>query len=51
MKHETQVMNLLAQLNGEGTTIVRVIHSPEDAAVGKRIVRRLDGKIISDSNQ
>jgi ABC-type lipoprotein export system ATPase subunit len=27
-----------------------VTHSPEDAAVGKRIIRMLDGKITSESD-
>ncbi len=31
----------------EGITIVMVTHSAEDAAVGKRIARILDGKISS----
>lgn len=48
-EHGQEVMKILAGLNDEGTTIVMVTHSPEDAAVGKRIVRMLDGKIISES--
>ena len=48
-EHGEEVMKILTGLNGEGTTIVMVTHSPEDAAVGKRIVRMLDGKIISES--
>lgn len=47
-EHGAEVMNILTSLNDEGTTIVMVTHSPEDAAVGKRIVRMLDGKIISE---
>ena len=47
-EHGKEVMKLLAGLNEEGTTIVMVTHSPEDAAVGKRIVQMLDGRIISD---
>lgn len=49
-EHGQEVMNILTSLNEEGTTIVMVTHSPEDAAVGKRIVRMLDGKIISASD-
>ena len=49
-EHGEEVMKILAGLNEEGTTIVMVTHSPEDAAVGKRIVRMLDGKIISHGN-
>jgi putative ABC transport system ATP-binding protein len=47
-EHGAEVMKILTSLNDEGTTIVMVTHSPEDAAVGKRIVRMLDGKIISE---
>jgi putative ABC transport system ATP-binding protein len=47
-EHGEEVMKILSGLNAEGTTIVMVTHSPEDAAVGKRIVRMLDGKIISE---
>ncbi len=49
-EHGEEVMKILAALNAEGTTIVMVTHSPEDASVGKRIVRMLDGKIVSETN-
>lgn len=49
-EHGEEVMKILSGLNDEGTTIVMVTHSPEDAAVGKRIVRMLDGKIVSESD-
>jgi len=49
-EHGEEVMKILSDLNREGTTIVMVTHSPEDAAVGKRIVRMLDGRIISESS-
>ncbi|MGB4246225.1 MAG: ABC transporter ATP-binding protein [Pseudohongiellaceae bacterium] len=48
-EHGAEVMNILSKLNEEGTTIVMVTHSPEDAAVGKRIVRVLDGRIVSET--
>ena len=48
-EHGAEVMKILSSLNDEGTTIVMVTHSPEDAAVGKRIVRMLDGKIVSET--
>lgn len=48
-EHGSEVMKILSGLNDEGTTIVMVTHSAEDAAVGKRIVRMLDGKIISEA--
>jgi len=47
-EHGAEVMKILSALNDEGTTIVMVTHSPEDAAVGKRIVRVLDGRIVSE---
>jgi len=47
-EHGEEVMKILSGLNAEGTTIVMVTHSAEDAAVGKRIVRMLDGKIVSE---
>lgn len=49
-EHGAEVMNILSRLNEEGTTIVMVTHSPEDAAVGKRIVRVLDGRIVSETD-
>ena len=49
-EHGDEVMKILAALNAEGTTIVMVTHSPEDASVGKRIVRMLDGKIVSETD-
>ncbi|MDE0508117.1 MAG: ABC transporter ATP-binding protein [Gammaproteobacteria bacterium] len=48
-EHGKEVMKILTGLNEEGTTIVMVTHSQEDAAVGKRIVRMLDGNIISEA--
>ena len=49
-EHGADVMRILSALNDEGTTIVMVTHSPEDAAVGKRIVRVLDGEIVSETD-
>jgi len=43
--HGEEVMQLLEQINGEGTTIVMVTHSPEHAARAKRRVSLLDGAI------
>jgi putative ABC transport system ATP-binding protein len=48
-EHGTEVMKLLANLNEEGTTIVMVTHSEENATYGDRIVRLLDGKIVSEN--
>jgi putative ABC transport system ATP-binding protein len=46
-EHGEEVMKILTTLNQEGTTIVMVTHSAEDAAVGNRIIRMLDGKVVS----
>ena len=47
-KNGLDVMNLLTELNQEGTTIVMVTHSPKDAAKAQRTIDLLDGKIVSD---
>ena len=41
-----EVMELLANLNDEGTTIVMVTHSQRDAAYAHRIVDMLDGFLV-----
>lgn len=46
-EHGIEVMNLLRQLNKEGSTIVMVTHSERDAGFSSRIVRLLDGKVQS----
>jgi ABC-type lipoprotein export system ATPase subunit len=38
-----EVMDLFSRLNAEGTTIVQVTHSEENAARGRRVVRLRDG--------
>jgi len=48
-EHGDEVMKMLLQLNAEGTTIVMVTHSPEHAAVGKRIIRMLDGQVVAEA--
>ena len=47
-KNGLEVMNLLTELNHEGTTIVMVTHSPKDAAKAQRTIDLLDGKIVFD---
>ncbi len=44
-----QVMNLLAELNEAGTTIVMVTHSPADAEYSRRTVHLFDGHVVSES--
>jgi len=44
-----EVMNLLSELNKEGTTIVMVTHSPSDAEKAHRIVQLFDGHIVTEN--
>lgn len=44
-----EVMNLLTQLNNEGTTIIMVTHSPSDAEKAHRIVQLFDGHIVTEN--
>ena len=44
-----EVMNLLTELNKEGTTIIIVTHSPSDAEKAHRIVQLFDGHIVTES--
>lgn len=47
-KNGKEVMDLLKELNEEGTTIVMVTHSQKDAAVAQRTIDLFDGQIVSD---
>jgi putative ABC transport system ATP-binding protein len=44
-----QVMQLLTELNGEGTTVVMVTHSHSHAEYAHRIVNLLDGALVSEN--
>ncbi len=44
-----EIMNLLSQLNAEGTTIVMVTHSPSDADKAHRIIQLFDGHIVTEN--
>ncbi|MFW6370633.1 MAG: ABC transporter ATP-binding protein [Bacteroidota bacterium] len=48
-KNGLEVMNLLKELNGEGTTVVMVTHSKHDSEFAQRIVNLLDGQIITEN--
>ena len=41
-----EVMQLLTELNEQGTTIVMVTHSEHDAQFSDRVIRMLDGQIV-----
>ena len=43
-----EIMRLFQKLNQEGTTIVQVTHSDENASFGNRVVRLRDGWIVND---
>jgi putative ABC transport system ATP-binding protein len=47
-KHGLEVMNLLTELNREGTTIIMVTHNERDASFAHRIVNLFDGHIITE---
>ncbi|MFC2097815.1 ABC transporter ATP-binding protein, partial [Bacteroidota bacterium] len=44
-----EVMDLLTQLNEEGTTIIIVTHSPSDAERSHRIIQLFDGHIVTEN--
>ena len=45
-KNGKEVMELLAELNDEGTTIVMVTHSQRDASYAQRVINMLDGFLV-----
>lgn len=47
-KNGAEVMNLLTELNKEGTTIVMVTHSKHDASFAHRTVHLFDGSIVAN---
>ncbi|HRF39860.1 MAG TPA: ABC transporter ATP-binding protein [Saprospiraceae bacterium] len=44
-----EVMKILADLNAEGTTILMVTHSQYCAEFGNRIIRMLDGQVVTEN--
>ena len=46
-EHGADVMKMLVKLNREGTTILMVTHSMENAAYSNKVIRLHDGKIVS----
>ena len=43
-----EVMNLLKELNQQGTTVVMVTHSRHDASYASRIINLFDGSIVKE---
>ncbi len=46
--HGDEVMQLLEELNKNGTTIIMVTHSQRDASYAQRIIRLFDGQIVTE---
>lgn len=49
-KNGMEVMQLLNELNDEGTTIVMVTHSKHDATYASRIINLFDGQVVDAMN-
>ena len=47
-KNGVEVMNLLTELNQDGTTIIMVTHSDRDAGFAHRTINLLDGQVIME---
>lgn len=45
-KQSTEIMELFAELNQQGVTIIQATHSESNAAYGSRVINLLDGKIV-----
>lgn len=48
-KNGQEVMNLLSELNKEGTTIVMVTHSQHDAGFTSRTINLFDGQVVTET--
>lgn len=48
-KNGQEVMNLLSELNKEGTTIVMVTHSQHDAEFASRTINLFDGQVVTET--
>ena len=46
-KNGAEVMNLLTELNREGTTVVMVTHSRHDAGYAQRVINLFDGSVVA----
>jgi putative ABC transport system ATP-binding protein len=43
-----EVLDIFSRLNAEGRTVVMITHEDDVAAVSKRIIRLIDGRIVDD---
>jgi len=48
-KNGKEVMNLLTELNAEGTTVIMVTHSQNDAGYAARILNLFDGELVAET--
>jgi len=48
-KNGKEVMNLLTELNAEGTTVIMVTHSQHDAGYAARVLNLFDGELVSET--
>lgn len=49
--NDLEVMELLSELNRQGTTVVIVTHSQRDAKFAHRVIHLLDGRIVSEEKR
>ena len=47
-KNGKEVMNLLTELNTDGTTVIMVTHSQHDAGYAARIINLFDGQLVTE---
>lgn len=47
--HGQEVMEMLQQLNSEGTTIIMVTHSPAHADYARRTINLFDGQVVTEN--
>jgi putative ABC transport system ATP-binding protein len=50
-KNGIEVINLLTELNKEGTTIIMVTHSDRDASYAHRIINLFDGQVVTEKSK
>ena len=48
-KNGKEVMDLLTELNKDGTTVIMVTHSQHDAGFAARIVNLFDGQVVTET--
>ena len=47
--HGDEVMNMLTQLNEDGTSILMVTHSPSYAEYAHRVIHLFDGHVVTEN--